>query len=33
MLQNRRQKMDTEEQLALVLHCNLLILLGKHPLR
>jgi len=33
MLENGEQKLDTEEKLALALHRNLLILLGKLPLR
>jgi hypothetical protein len=33
MLQNRKQKVNTDEKLALVLHRNCLILLGKPPLR
>lgn len=30
---NREQKVNREEKLTLALHCNLLILLGKLPLR
>ncbi len=33
MLENRKRKVNTEEKLALVLHRNCLILLGKLPLR
>jgi len=32
-LENREQKVNMEEKLALVLRFNLLILLGKHPPR
>jgi hypothetical protein len=32
-LKNRKQKVNTEEKLALALHRNLMILLGKLPLR
>jgi hypothetical protein len=32
-LENYEQKVNTKEKLALVLHRNSLILLGKHPLR
>jgi len=33
MLENSEQKMNMEEKLALSLHRNFLILLGKLPLR
>jgi hypothetical protein len=32
-LENAEQKVNTEEKLALALHRNFLILLGRHPLR